>query len=542
MKTDFVIALTQLAAERNLTKEVIIRTLEVALVPVFKKTSFAPDQDVSVKIMPQTGEVKVYAWKVVVRRTTDPRQELTLAQARKLKADAQVGDLIEVEYTPADAGRIAAQTAKQVILQRLREAERDAVYGEYADKEGDIVSGVVHVIEPKQTIVDIGRAEAILPLPEQVSTEHYRVGQRLKLYLTKVARTPRGTQLIVSRTHQNLLRRLFELEVPEIHSGIVELKALAREPGYRSKVAVTARQEGVDAVGCCLGLRSIRIQNIIKELNGEKIDVIQWHSDPAVFIASALSPASVVKVEMDEEGKRGNVIVPDRQLSLAIGKGGQNARLAARLTGWRIDIRSVSMVEAAKVALKPPEVAEVVGAEGRIEESAREAVEVVSAAEAVVEAVLQQPVAEEAAEVVGVKAPEVTEEVAPARAEAPVEAKAPVETKAPVEAKAPARVEEPEKTYSVEEILSEIEAATERIQRRFGGVTSVPKLETKVKKGKKLGVPQDELPTAKPKPKKAIKRQRVADEDFDVDEELDKGLDFGKEADEDLQQRSAEAP
>ncbi|MFC2000842.1 transcription termination factor NusA, partial [Chloroflexota bacterium] len=475
MKTDFMIALTQLAAERNLPKELIIKTLEVALVPVFKKTNFAPEQDVSVKIVPQTGEVKVYAQKVVVRRTSDSRQEMTLAQARKVRPEARLGDVIEVEYTPADAGRIAAQTAKQVILQRLREAERDAIFGEYADKEGDIVSGLIHVIESKQIIVDIGRAEAILPLAEQVGIEHYRVGQRLKLYLMRVIRTSRGTQLVVSRTHQNLLRRLFELEVPEIYNGTVEIKALAREPGYRSKVGVAARQEGVDAVGCCLGLRSIRIQNIIKELNGEKIDVIQWHPDPAVFIASALSPASVVKVEVGDEEKSANVIVPDRQLSLAIGRGGQNARLAARLTGWRIDIKSASMVEVEKPAEELEEVTQEVSEEIAVEEPMEVVEEVVEEA---VEEVAPVDVIAEAESVVEAAAEPVTEEVA---AESQIIEEVLEE---PWEVEAPPPVEEPQKTYSVEEILSEIEAATEKIQSRYGGKTTVSRLEVTPKKGK----------------------------------------------------------
>ncbi len=512
MKSDFVVALTQLAAERNLPKEVILRTLEAALVPVFKKTSFAPDQEISVKILPQTGEVKVYAKKTVVRRTTDPRQEMTLAQARKVRPNAQVGDVLEVEGTPHDAGRIAAQTAKQVILQRLREAERDAIFSEYADKEGDVVSGVVHLIEPKQIIVDIGRAEAILPASEQVPTEHYRIGQRLKLYLVKVMRGTRGTQLMVSRTHQGLLRRLFELEVPEIYAGTVEIKALAREPGYRSKVAVAARQEGVDAVGCCLGLRSIRIQNIIKELNGEKIDVIQWHPDPAVFIASALSPASVVKVEASDEEKGASVIVPDKQLSLAIGRGGQNARLAARLTGWRIDIKSVSMAEAEKVAAEPGEVVEEVGAPQEVQ-PAEEVVAVGSEEEA--------PPVEAVSEVVET-VPEVTAEPAAeevlAVTEKPLE---PVEAslEAPPQPDVMEEVEEERKTYSVEEVLSEIEAATEKIQRRFGGGVTAARSESRGRERRRgdSGL-VDDLPPAKPKAKKMVKRPRQSDEISDIED------------------------
>ncbi len=486
MKTEFVIALTQLAAERNLPKEVILRTVEAALVPVFKKNNFAPDQDVSVRIAPQTGEVKVYARKVVVKKSTDPFQELSLAEAKKLKADAQLGETIEVESTPPNAGRIAAQTAKQVILQRLRDAERDAIFGEYADKEGEVVSGVVHYIESKQIIVDLGRAEAILPLAEQISTEHYRVGQRIKHYLLKVLRTSRGTQLIVSRTHQNLLRRLFELEVPEIYNGTVELKALAREPGHRSKVAVAARQEGVDAVGCCVGLRSIRIQNISRELNGEKIDIVQWHPDPAVFIANALSPASIVRVEINEEEKSANVIVPDKQLSLAIGKGGQNARLAARLTGWRIDIKSLSMVEVEEVA--------------PVEEAVPS--EAVPAVEPVTEAILE-PVTEEM-----IPTPEEVSEWVLTLAETPSEVEVPVEAEAP------------SKTYSVEEILSQIEVATERSQSRFAEKAPAPISEIRAKEAKRGQVPEGELPPPKTKTKKVLRKRRTSDEDLDLDSDL----------------------
>jgi N utilization substance protein A len=508
MKTEFVIALTQLAAERNLPKEVILRTVEAALVPVFKKSNFAPEQDISVRIAPQTGEVKVYARKVVVKRRTNPAQELSLSEAKKLKADAQPGETIEVESTPPNAGRIAAQTAKQVILQRLRDAERDAVFGEYADKEGEVVSGVVHYIEPKQIILDLGRAEAILPLAEQVSTEHYRVGQRIKLYLLKVLRTNRGTQLIVSRTHQSLLRRLFELEVPEIHNGTVELKALAREPGHRSKVAVVARQEGVDAVGCCVGLRSIRIQNISKELDGEKIDIVQWHPDPAVFIANALSPASIVRVEINGEGKSANVIVPDKQLSLAIGKGGQNARLAARLTGWRIDIKSLSMVEVEKAAPPVEEAAPVV------EEAAPS--EAVAVVEPVTEAILE-PVAEEA-----IPIPEEVSERVLISAETPPEVEVPVEAEAPV------------KIYSVEEILSQLEVATGRSQSRFAEKAPAPISEIRAKKAKREQAAEEELPAPKTKAKKALRRRRPVDEDADLEGYLHPGEPVEEKADEEI--------
>ena len=507
MKTEFVIALTQLAAERNLPKEVILRTMESALVPIFQKTSFAKDQEIWVRISSQTGEVKVFTRKTVVKRRRDPRLEMLLSEARKHKPEAQVGDVLEVEATPEDAGRIAAQTAKQVILQRLREAERDAIYGEYVDKEGDIVSGVVHAVEAKHVSIDLGKAEGILQSTEQMVADHYRIGQRLKLYLLKVQRTARGTQLMLSRTHQGLLRRLFELEVPEIFNRTVEIKSVAREPGVRSKVAVVASQEGVDAVGSCLGLRSIRIQNITKELGGEKIDVIQWHPDPAVFIGNALSPAVTTSVEVSGDEKSASVVVPDKQLSLAIGKGGQNARLAARLTGWRIDIKSTSMVEAAA----PPKAEEVPGAEEAVvvAEAAAEAVAAVEAVEA-----LAGPA--EAPAVEAGEPPPVVEEAKPA----PVQAR--LAPRARPEEAAPPQEEAAPRTLTFEEVLSQLEAIPERrgrprrvVDDKIGIV-----IDNKPKKGKKTGQ-ADEEPGVKPKAKKAAKRRvTVEDEDLMDDDDL----------------------
>jgi transcription termination/antitermination protein NusA len=349
-KSDFMLAVTQLAAEKNLPREVVLGVVESALVSAFRKNSFAANQSISVKVNPNTGQVTVYAGKTVVEDVNDPRREISLEDARKNNEYAQLGDEIQVEDTPRDAGRIAAQTAKQVVLQRLREAERELVFEEFADRESELVTGVVQRIDPRQIVLDLGRTEGVLPAAEQVKSEHYRIGQRIKAYIVEVLRTGKGPQVIVSRTHRNLLRRLFELEVPEINTGVIELKAIAREAGHRSKVAVAARQPGIDAIGSCVGLRGIRIQNIVNELNGEKIDVIEWHSDPASFIANALSPAQVVSVSVNSEDKAATVIVPDRQLSLAIGKEGQNARLAARLTGWRIDIKSASTAEAEAAA------------------------------------------------------------------------------------------------------------------------------------------------------------------------------------------------
>ncbi|MFC2067522.1 transcription termination factor NusA [Chloroflexota bacterium] len=348
MKSEFLLAITQLSAEKNLPKEVIITAVEAALASAYRKNNFTPSQNVSVNINSNTGKVEVWAEKIVVELPSDNQSEISLNEARLVKPDTEIGNAIMVEATPHNAGRIAAQTAKQVILQRLSEAEHSAIFEEYAGKEGDIINGVVQRIEPKQLTVDLGRTEAILPAPEQTPNERYRVGQRLKCYLLEVVRTPKGPRVILSRSHPDLLRRLFELEVPEVFNGTVEIKAIAREAGYRSKVAVASHQGGIDSVGCCVGLRGIRIQNIVSELNGEKLDVVLWNQDSPTFIASALSPAQIISVRLNQEEGTAIVVVPDKQLSLAIGKEGQNARLAAKLTGWRIDIRSASVIEAEK--------------------------------------------------------------------------------------------------------------------------------------------------------------------------------------------------
>jgi N utilization substance protein A len=353
MKSDFLLAITQLSAEKNLPKDVVLTAVEAALVSAYKKDTFNPNQKISVKINPSSGKVEVWVEKEVVQKVADPDLEITLREAKKINADVKIGETVVIEATPANAGRIAAQTAKQVILQRLHEAEHSAIFEEYADKEGEVVSGVVQRFEAGQVLIDMGRTEAVLPPPEQVRTERYRIGQRLKVVLLQVARTAKGPRVIVSRSHPELLRRLFELEVPEVYNGTVEIKSIAREAGFRSKIAVAAKQEGIDPVGCCVGLRGIRIQNIVSETNGEKIDVVMWSADPATFIANALSPAHIMSVELDKEELVATVVVPDKQLSLAIGKEGQNARLAAKLTGWRIDIKSASIAEAEKVPATP---------------------------------------------------------------------------------------------------------------------------------------------------------------------------------------------
>jgi len=347
MKSDFLLAVTQLANERHLPREMVVEAVEAALASAYKKDSLMAGQDITVKLDPGTANVSVYVLKTVVEQVEDEKREISLEEALKIKPEIGLEDTLEFEtQLPSTSGRIAAQTAKQVVLQRLREAEREQIYAEYIGKEGEILTGQVQRFEPnRQVIMDVGRAEALLPQSEQVPMERLRLHQRIRVYVLEVQRASKGPGIIVSRTHKDLLRRIMELEVPEIYNGIVEVMGIAREPGSRSKVAVVARQEGVDAVGSCVGMRGNRIQNIVKELQDERIDVIQWHRDPAIFIANALSPAQVLRVELNEETEEAVVIVPDRHLSLAIGREGQNARLAARITGWKIDIKSTSEVE-----------------------------------------------------------------------------------------------------------------------------------------------------------------------------------------------------
>jgi N utilization substance protein A len=346
VKKDFkelMIAINQVCHERQLPIDIVLEAVEVALISAYKR-NYSGNHSITAQIEPKTGKVLVLSEKVVVEAVQDERNEVALDQAKEINPKAKVGELISIDSTPdEDFGRIAAQTAKQVILQRIREAERDALYNTYAEREGEIVNGTVHKIDPHQVTLSLGKVEAFLPRSEQIPTERYSEGQRLRAYVASVSKASRGPQIIVSRTHRNMLRRLLEVEVPEIYNGTVEIKSIAREAGYRSKVAVAALQEGVDPVGSCVGMRGTRIQSIVNELNGEKIDVVQWNPDLSFFIANALSPARVMNVMLnDEKGKTAAVVVPDKQLSLAIGKEGQNARLAAKLTGWRIDIKSAS--------------------------------------------------------------------------------------------------------------------------------------------------------------------------------------------------------
>jgi N utilization substance protein A len=344
MKSDFYAAISQIAAERGIPRDAIIDVMEKALITAYKRTlgNNPPPVEILVKVDPQTGMARVYAEKSVVDEVLDERLEVELAMAQRIKPEIQIGDTLPVECTPRDFGRIAAQTAKQVVLQGIKEVEREHVYSEYLNREGELVTATVQRVSKGNVILELGKAEAVLPPKEQVDTDRYYHGQRIKVYLTEIRRDERGPRLIASRVHKNLIQRLFEMEVPEIHNNTVELKSISREPGLRTKVAVAARQEGIDPVGSCVGMRGIRIQNIVNELNGEKIDVVQWSPNPKEFIANALSPAQVVEVNINEEEHAAIVIVPDKQLSLAIGREGQNVRLAAKLTGWRIDIKSAS--------------------------------------------------------------------------------------------------------------------------------------------------------------------------------------------------------
>ena len=357
MKSDFLLAVTQLATERRLPREVVLSAIEAALISAFKKDAVTSN-DITVQILPTTGEIVVTIHKLVVEHVIEPADEMSLEDARKINPDAQLGDRIDVEETPQDAGRIAAQTAKQVVMQRLREAERDIVFEEYATRVNELLTGVVQKVEQGQVIISLGRTEAVLLPEESVPSEQYYPRQRLRVLIQEVEKGIRGPRIFVSRAHRDLIRRLFELEVPEIASGTVVIRNVAREPGYRSKVAVEARQEGVDPVGSCVGLRGVRIQNIVNELHGEKIDVIPWNENPEVFISHALSPAQTTHVQITGE-RSALVVVPEHQLSLAIGREGLNARLAARLTGWRIDIRSSSEVlaEEAERTARGPELA-----------------------------------------------------------------------------------------------------------------------------------------------------------------------------------------
>lgn len=344
MSMDFIEAMNELEREKGISKDVLFEAIEAALISSYKR-NFNAAQNVRVDMNRNTGVIKVYARKLIVEEVLDPRTEISLLAAREINPHFQLEDVAELEVTPRDFGRIAAQTAKQVVTQRIREAERGLIYNAFIDKEEDIVTGIVQRQDLRNVYVDLGKIEAVLPLNELMPGEKFKHGERIKAYITKVENTTKGPQILLSRTHPGLLKRLFELEVPEIFDGVVEIRSVAREAGFRSKIAVYSRNAEVDPVGSCVGPRGMRVQTIVTELRGEKIDIVRYSEAVEEYVANALSPSKVLEVQVFEAEKMARVIVPDYQLSLAIGIKGQNARLAAKLTGWKIDIKSETQAE-----------------------------------------------------------------------------------------------------------------------------------------------------------------------------------------------------
>lgn len=352
MSSELLDALTILEREKGISRDVLIEAIEAALISAYRR-NFNQAQNVRIDLNLQTGSMRVFARKEVVDDVYDPRLEISIEDARRINPNYQVEDVVEMEVTPKDFGRIAAQTAKQVVTQRVREAERGIIYSEFIDREEDIMTGIVQRLDSKFIYVSLGKIEALLPVSEQMPNERYKPHDRIKVFITKVEKTTKGPQIFVSRTHPGLLKRLFEIEVPEIYDGTVEIKSVAREAGDRSKISVHSDNPEVDPVGSCVGPKGSRVQAIVNELKGEKIDIVKWSDDPVVFVANSLSPSKVLDVMVSESEKATTVVVPDYQLSLAIGKRGQNARLAAKLTGWKIDIKSET--EARELGIYPRE-------------------------------------------------------------------------------------------------------------------------------------------------------------------------------------------
>ena len=348
MNQELISVIDELGRQKGIEKSRVLGAIEAALQMAAKKR-FGQAENIQVEIDPKTGEISVVSKKTIVDTVTNPKTEVSLQEARQFDSEAEVGDEIGSLIEVSDLGRIAAQTAKQVIFQKVREAEWEAVQKEYSTRQGDLVNGIILGMERRNYLVDLGKTEAVLPVQEQIPRETYRNGDRVKAMLLEVRRTPKDVQVILTRSHPQFVSKLFELEVPEVLEKIVEIKSIVREPGDRTKIAVTSREKAVDPVGACVGIKGSRVQAVVRELRGEKIDIITWTSDPRVFIAEALNPASIEKVGVDEEKKSALVVVADSQLSLAIGKNGQNVRLAARLTGWKIDIISATEYEKEKV-------------------------------------------------------------------------------------------------------------------------------------------------------------------------------------------------
>ncbi len=337
---ELILALEDLEKEKGMNKDYILDSIETALVTAYKR-NFDSLENVKVVMDRKTGATHVYSVKQIVEKVENPEVEISLKDAQKINPDLGLEDTVDIEIVPRNFGRIAAQTAKQVIIQKLREAEREIVYNEFNDRKGEIVSGIIQKADKNIVVMDLGKLEGVMPAKEQIPTEHYRVNDKIKGYVLDVKKEQKGApQVIVSRSHPDFVRKLLEFEIPEIYEGVIEIKSVSRDPGYRSKVAVYSPDPNIDPVGSCVGQKGVRIQNVINELNGEKIDVIEWNEDPSIYIAASLLPAQVLAVDVKQEEKFAQVIVPDNQLSLAIGKSGQNARLAAKLTDWKIDIKS----------------------------------------------------------------------------------------------------------------------------------------------------------------------------------------------------------
>lgn len=345
MNKEFFEALEELSVEKGINKDYLLDAIESALVTAYKK-NFNSQENVKIVIDEEKASIKVYSLKEVVEEVFDPAIEISVEAAQQYKRRADIGDIVEVEITPKDFGRISAQTAKQVIVQKIREAEREIVFSEYSDRQGEIVSGLVQKVDKNVMIVDLGKIEGIMTANEQIEGEEYHVNDKIKAYVLEVQKNSKGVpQMLISRTHPGFVKRLFELEIPEIYEGLIEIKNIVREAGSRTKIAVYSKDMNIDPVGSCVGPRGIRIQNILNELRNEKIDVVEWSEDPVQYIASALSPATVLAVDINQDEMSSKVVVPDNQLSLAIGKDGQNARLSAKLTGWKIDIKSESQIK-----------------------------------------------------------------------------------------------------------------------------------------------------------------------------------------------------
>ncbi len=344
MKAEFIEALEEIEKSKGISKDILIDAIEAALISGYKK-NFGSSQNVEVEINKETGEVHVYGKKEVAEEVENDILQISLEDARQYKKSYEVGDTVLIEVTPKNFGRIAAQTAKQVVMQKIKEAEREIVFNEFSNRESEIITGRIQRVSKNNVLVNLGKCEGVLPPTEQIATENYQQGDRIKTYILEVKKTTKGPQITLSRTHPGLVKRLFELEVPEIHDGIVDIFSISREAGSRTKIAVYSNDENVDAVGACVGFKGARVKAVVDELDNEKIDIVTWDKNPEVFIANSLSPAKVLKVKIKEDQKSALVVVPDYQLSLAIGKEGQNARLAAKLTNWKIDIKSESQVQ-----------------------------------------------------------------------------------------------------------------------------------------------------------------------------------------------------